>query len=198
MTTNAVYVIGGAGTGKSTFMAALLGHRKAALGPLEDLHVKPNKKALVTLRGHRSGDGRGLYLGCMRDEFPGTDGLDRASSPTGVEWLEIGGHEQFAWIVGEGATLATRPFLYALADHTNLLVFHLVADEFVKDLRFTERGSNQQESFVTATATRSANLSSDLAKRGCTGWDVDTADPHQWNSALDTAREHLGKLFQES
>lgn len=197
MSTNAVYIIGGAGTGKSTFMAALLGPRKASLGPLEDLHAKANKKALVTLRGHYCG-ASGLYLGCMRDEFPGTDGLDRASSPTGVDWLESGGLRGLSWMVGEGATLATRPFLYALHEHTNLLVVHLVSDDFVKDLRFAQRGSSQQESFVTATATRSANLSNDLSRRGGRIWRVDSAYRDEWDQALEVASDYLGEEFQRS
>jgi hypothetical protein len=195
--TASVYVIGGAGTGKSTFMAALLGPRAAALGPLEDLHAKPNTKSLVTLRGHRLGTD-GMYLGCMRDEYPGTDGLDRASSPVGKEWLEQGGLRGIAWLVGEGATLATRPFMHALAEHSSLLLIHLFADDFVKDLRFVERGSSQADSFVTATATRSRNLALEMATVRARVWDVDSADPEEWTQALDVATDHLGKLFQES
>ena len=73
--TQAVYIIGGAGTGKSTVTQALLDLLDRPLGPLEDLYSKANSRGtVITLRGHQMGED-GLYLGCMRDSFPGTDGL---------------------------------------------------------------------------------------------------------------------------
>jgi hypothetical protein len=157
------------------------------MGDLEDLHARRNAKALVTLRGHRldSRTGKhGLYLGKMRDNFPGTDGLDRASSATGVEWLQRNGFEEFRFIVGEGATLATRPFLSELAARTELLLLHLWADDFVKDLRFTERGSEQDPRFVEATATRSANLLQDMGVRAAKALSIDSASPEEWEDSL--------------
>ena len=47
----AVYVLGGAGTGKSTFTARVVEMLQAQFGPLKDLHAKENKKNVVTLRG---------------------------------------------------------------------------------------------------------------------------------------------------
>ena len=187
--TRSVYIIGGAGTGKSTFMAALLdGHD---LEPIRDLHSKPNKKNVVVLRGHHVDGGEGLYLGRWRESFPGTDGLDRATSPCGAEWLEMGGALSYGFILGEGATLATRPFIRALAEHTDLLLVHLYAEDFVKELRFAERGSTQPDSFVTATATRALNLWSEMKAAGVSDLDVDSADPQRWGYALNRARKHL-------
>ena len=186
--TRSVYIIGGAGTGKSTFTAELLkGH---AWGPLEDLYALRNRKALVTLRGHRlSVDG--LYLGVHRDSFPGSDGLDRASSPTAVAWLAAGNLP--SWIIGEGATLATRPFLTALAGCTDLLILHLTVDPFIADLRFAARGSNQNPGFVENTVTRSANLANHL-RDVAEVVTVDTGDEEQWAAALSAVRRHLGRV----
>jgi hypothetical protein len=182
--TPSVYIIGGAGTGKSTFMGDLLeivaGRR---LGPLVDLHAKANPKNVVTLRGHETEDG-GLYLGCWRPSFPGTDGLDRASSPVGEEWLDQGGADGYSYLIGEGATLATRRFLTALNVNTDLLLVHLYADDFIKDLRFAERGSDQAWSFVMGTATRSANLLADMKKAGVRTLSVDSAENTEWANAL--------------
>lgn len=191
-----VYVVGGAGTGKSTFMETLLKSIGATMGPLEDLHAKPNKKNVVTLRGHRLADG-GLYIGCMRDSFPGTDGLDRASSVTAEEWLDLGLHTgpvngpATRYIVAEGATLATRRFISALHRHTDLLLVYLHADDFVKELRFAERGSAQAESFVKTTATRSLNLWAEYRAQGVATLDVDTSDPNRWAYALGKSLEHV-------
>jgi hypothetical protein len=194
--TKAVYVIGGAGAGKSTFMADLFTVGQFAPEPLEDFHSKRNAKALVTLRGHRlwvtDQDGlQGLYIGLLRDQFPGTDGLDRATSPTGEEWLREGKHEEFDFIVSEGNTLGTRRFLTALHDTTDLLLVHLWAEEFVKELRFYERGSDQSMSFVTATATRSKNLLRDMNALGVKSLNVDTTSIPEWDESLEACVSHL-------
>lgn len=194
MVTRSVYIIGGAGTGKSTFTAALLGD--CYFGPLLNLHEERNAKNVVTLRGHGlsrptapQGQRGGMYLGAMRDEFPGTDALDRATSPVGAAWLRAG--DLPPWIVSEGATLATRPFMYALAETTLLLAVHLYASDAVKVQRFAERGSAQKESFVTATATRSANLYRDMLPLPGPRLSVDTSVGWEWRTALDLAATHL-------
>lgn len=186
--TRSVYIIGGAGTGKSTFTRELLERLGCRMGSLYDLYALPNKKNVVTLRGHDLEPG-GIYLGCMRDSFPGTDGLDRASSPVGAAWLRNGDLPDF--IVAEGATLATRPFIAALHETTRLLLVHLTADDFIKELRFKQRGSEQADSFVTATATRSANLLADMGKLGVAALEVDTSEPREWSDALTLCLEHL-------
>jgi len=185
--TRSVYIIGGAGTGKSTLMGELLeGH---TLGSLEDLHSKPNSRGtVITLRGHQV-DSDGMYLGCMRDSFPGTDGLDRVSYIPGEEWLETSILP--SWIIAEGATLAARRFIRVLHATTDLLLVHLVADEFVVELRCMERGSKQDEKFVTGTTTRSFNLAHDMSKEGVQVWTVDTASPEECRQAGDIIREHL-------
>jgi hypothetical protein len=195
--TRALYVLGGAGAGKSTFMSELLDELLAGedMGELEDLWSKRNAKALVTLRGHRlfapDGTAPGLYLGCWRESFPGTDGLDRASSATGVDWLMSPDVELPEFIVAEGATLATRPFLGALAATTELLVVHLHAPDDVKRERFASRGSDQAESFWKGTATRAANRYAEACESGVSTLSVDTSDPVAWEVALDLSITHV-------
>lgn len=182
--TRSVYIIGGAGTGKSTFMKQLL--LGEPLGPLEDLCSLANKGGnIVTLRGHRVFH-NGMYLGVMRKEFPGSDGLDRASSPTGERWLEDGDLPDL--IISEGATLATRRFLNALNLHTNLLLVHLTVDPEIAMMRFKQRGSDQAPSFVTNTVTRSANLVRDIDTLTLT---IDSDDSFEWINAIDICRSHL-------
>jgi hypothetical protein len=162
--------------------------------PLEDLHSLRNKKALVTLRGHRvhDYDGRdGIYLGYLRESFPGTDGLDRASSPVGEDWLRNCSEDVPEFILAEGATLATRRFLTALHETTDLLLVYLYADDFVKELRFLQRGSNQDPQFVLATATRSENLLRDMNKIGVRFLDIDSSDSARWEAGLSQAVSHI-------
>lgn len=194
--TRSVYVIGGAGTGKSTFMEELLTRSGVELEPLEDLHATPNAKgSLVTLRGHRFD--RGVYLGVMRDQFPGSDGLDRASSITGEEWLHkhqegLGGDGTLPErIIGEGATLATRRFLTALNLTTDLLILALRCDPMIHDLRLLARGTGQMSQFVTATVTRTENLVRDMEKELATVRWVESDDGEDWQAGLLAALVHL-------
>lgn len=197
--TPSVYVVGGAATGKSTFMGQLLDQLDPALhySPLTNLHATPNARGtIITLRGHALATrrGNGLYLGVLRDEFPGTDGLDRASSIAGEAWLEDGWADLFPFIVAEGATLATRRFIGALHKHTDLLLVHLTAEPWLKELRCLQRGSEQAESFVLGTATRAANLVRDMEMEGATSWHVDTDEPEEWDAALERALNHISRV----
>ena len=185
------YLIGGAGTGKSTFTARLLGEMKVGFGPLVDLLTLPNKKNDVTLRGHYLEPNHGLYLGVQRESFPGTDGLDRASSPVGEAWLRAG-ESLPPYLVGEGATLATTRFLTALLDCSDLLLLHLTCPPDEVERRFAERGSNQNPNFVAATVTRSANRVSDIANLGGRVMTVNSGDPDSVELALDLCKHHLG------
>lgn len=199
--TQSVYIIGGAGVGKSTFTAALLDRLPAVLWELEDLHSTPNAAGnLVTLRGQQlrsMGEPWGLYLGLMREQFPGTDGLDRASSLPGEEWLHkhregLGGDGTLPErILGEGSTLATRRFLTALNVTTDLLILHLECDPVVHDLRLYNRGSGQDDSFVKSTVTRASNLARDMRKELADIHIVHTDDPEDWTAGLEAALSHL-------
>jgi len=157
----AIYIVGGAGSGKSTLMGWFLEHIQAELQPLTDMHVKRNKRFRVTLRGQAfdSAVGPGVYLGLMRDKHPGTDGLDRASTPTAVEWLEVGDLlGELPAIVAEGATLSTKAFFQKLAETHDLLVVHLVVSEEERQRRFDQRGTTQKDLFVKSTISRGRNM----------------------------------------
>lgn len=193
--TRSLYILGAAGTGKSTFTSELTERLELDLGPLEDLHSKPNAAGnLVTLRGHRAWSFTGpveslIYLGVMREQFPGSDGLDRASSPTGEEWLTQGNLP--AAILAEGATLATRRFLYGLHAHTELEVLAFRCDPIVHDIRLLSRGAGQMNSFVQSTITKTNNLVRDLEKQGAQVYWVDSDDPDSWEAGLLRAIMHL-------
>lgn len=196
MISRSVYIIGGAGSGKSTFMNDLLERNVMVHGPLEDLHSLRNAKALVTLRGHRvyTYEGQeGLYLGCIRDAFPGTDGLDRASSPVGEAWLNEKSLPPF--ILSEGATLATRRFLYALRERTDFLLIHLRASDEARQARFARRGSTQNAQFVQNTITRSLNLATDVGLAGARVLYIDTEDLVEWQVGLEEVEFHISKSF---
>lgn len=190
MIPRAVYVIGGAGAGKSTLSARLF--EGASFGPLEDLHSKPNARgSLITLRGQYATLRPGhevLYLGVWREAFPGTDGLDRVSTVAGKEWLEECPIP--ARIFGEGNTLSARPFMYALAEATDLAVIHLSASPEEIERRVEGRGHAMNMTWVHGTATRAANLAHDLEYLADV-WHVRSDIPGEADLALEIARNHL-------
>lgn len=192
-----VYIVGGAGAGKSTFMAALIDEMGIYWNTqMTDLLSLQNAKALVTLRGHEARDSsgrRGMYLGCLREHFPGTDGLDRASSPVGEKWLNDNRSNLPDFIVSEGATLATRRFIGALAYRTDMLLVHLTVDEEMRTARFAERGSNQNPRFVANTVTRSRNIAAFAAEAGAKVIGFNTADRDSWDVVLGLVADHLEK-----
>lgn len=190
----AVYIIGGAGSGKSSLMGNFLKHLGAKLGPLEDLHVKPNKKNDVTLRGSRysSNFGPGLYLGLMREEHPGTDGLDRASTPTAVEWLELGDLlGGLPNIISEGNVLATKPFFKKLSTSHDLLVVHLLVSDEERLQRLKARGTNQKSTFVAGTVTRGKNMARFAEECGAKVLEVDTESTGYTEETCEYMTDHL-------
>src|SRR5699024_5942204 len=152
LVTRTVYILGGAGTGESTFTAELL--EPWDLGPLEIFHEEPlvrgkGRPAMIKVRGHlgETPDGiGGLYPGQMRPEIPGPDSLDRVCGPAVNAWLRGGNLPDF--IIAEGALLANPRQLPVFAEETDLLVLHFTVDEMIADLRFLARGSNQAPTYV--------------------------------------------------
>lgn len=185
--TRSVYIIGGAGTGKSTFTAQLIEEMGLTFGPLESLHSRHNGRGTVHLRGHRIGDG--VYLGVNREHHPGTDGLDWTSSVTGTEWLQAG--ELPAFIIGEGATLSTKRFLGALAETTDLMLILLTAPPEEVERRFIERDTDQDRRFVAATVSRSKNMFNFMRGNRCGQLNINTVDPNSWEIGLDLVKEFL-------
>ncbi len=188
--TRSIYVVGGAGAGKSTFTGQLIDGMEHE--PLTELHTTPIKNGdRVPLRGHRLryGEVDGVYLGVLRDSFPGSDGLARTSGVPGEEWLQTG--ELPSFLISEGATLATRRFLSALHQATDMLLIHLHASDEVKIERFAERESAQDPKFVRGSATRAFNRMTEALEAGAVCLSIDSTDEGAWELGLDLARGHL-------
>jgi hypothetical protein len=160
-------------------------------GPHEDWYTVQNKAGRdEVLRGHRLGLD-GAYLGRLRESFPGTDGLSRSTVIAGEAWLLDDSTWHPDWMLGEGATFATVGFLGTLLRASNLLLVRLLADPATIALRCSERGSNQAETFLRGTVTRSTNSAERLAADGARVLTVDTDDPLAVDLASDIIVAHL-------
>lgn len=162
----ALYVLGGPGTGKTTLVERLLRpyERGPAFATLGLMWVEP-----VYLG---SGTVVGLVLGRRRERFSGTDALGMAVQPDALAWLASAG-EFSPWIIGEGQRLGNAGFLYALADHADLTVVHLVADEAVRLERCAGRGSAQNEAWMRGSVTRAAKAAERCLAVGIRVWELD-------------------------
>ena len=181
MNSRSLYIIGGSGSGKSTAMGRVLEATGVTLGPHEvfwSTHFPERKvPATVHLRGHYFTGG--AYLGLMRDEFPGADGLDNASGPVLREWLETA-RPLPELILGEGLVFSSEASLKAFHQHTDLLVLYMHAppDEIAR--RQASRTHKLTAAWVEQTATRARNLAAKLRSSGISvvDNDVDAAILH--------------------
>lgn len=144
-----LYIFGPPAAGKSTLM------RQLRL-PWDMELVKFPPVPHVVLRSQRTGVAHGLELGVPRETHPGTDSLAMDISHRASDFL-IRSPLDFA--LGEGARLATRPFLTRLLDAgVRVHLLYLYAPGDLLDARCAERGTRQNPGWRKGAATRAYNL----------------------------------------
>lgn len=148
--TRSLYIIGGSGVGKSSLMRQLLEGWTA--GPYERL--MPRELFGHTLAGPQ---GSGVYLGHLRDEYPGTDALSLSVNPHAIGWVLTADLPDF--LFGEGARLANFKFLRVLHEWTDLTIVHLVIPPKTAALRREVRGGKMiDDGHALRTMTGAFNL----------------------------------------
>lgn len=155
---HSIYVLGAPGVGKSTLMAGLLAN--VAMGPVTTLRG--------TLRGHYFNGG--VYLGIMRNRFPGTDGL-AMNATTDAEAFVLSATDGL--LIGEGSRLGHTRFLDKCNVGRDMTLIHLHASEDALCARRNHRGSDQNVIWMRGAATRARHA-------------FDNARPHQ-RIDLDTS-----------
>lgn len=134
MKPTAIYLIGEPGVGKTTVSLELAA--KYALQPAIRLHKQLWGQEMT--RGHIT---KGVLLGKSKPPFSGTDALGMSVNPDACHWVE--NQTDYRLIIGEGARLTNTKFLTALAEHTNLTLALLTADNA------QERRENRQKAMGT-------------------------------------------------
>lgn len=149
MINHMLYIAGPPGVGKSTLA------RELTVG--WDKMVHPNDHVPhVSLRHPASGRRIGVELGVPRPEFPGTDSLSMSIGPRALAWLT---QDRIPFALGEGARLATRPFLGGLvASGVRLTFVSLSAPQDLLDLRWQERGAKQHTGWRKGAFTRAERM----------------------------------------
>lgn len=149
MISNLLYVCGAPGVGKSTAMRLLR-------EPWDNEVMRHEPVPHVRLRHRVTGQIHGVELGVPRDDFPGTDALSMAISPYALAFLSS---TYYPFAMGEGARLATRPFLGGLAQQgVRTTLIYLTADPEVLEDRWRQRGAKQNPSWRKGAATRAAGI----------------------------------------
>ena len=153
-----LYVIGAPGSGKTTLV------EKALAGCASSLELKPFAVRWYPEFGQNSG----VQLGKARREFGGTDTLSMSVQPLVIEWMKMGFNR---CIIGEGDRLTSGAFFDAcFAAGWELTVVHLDTPKELTQARCTERGSTQNEQWMTGRRTKVERL----AKKYCTkDWVLD-------------------------
>lgn len=158
--TRSLYIIGAPGSGKSTAMAKLL----------EGWAIGPYTRWQPEVFGHyleHPEKGRGVYLGHLRPEYPGTDALSLSVGPRAVEWLEVLPLLGIDVVYGEGARLSHIGFLLALNEATDLTVVYLDVDPDVAAQRRLDRGGKMlSATFCKTQTTKAANAAAACREAG--------------------------------
>jgi len=98
----------------------------------------------------------GLELGVPRPDFPGTDALAMDVGPRALAFLST---QLVPFALGEGARLATQPFIGGLARAgVSVTLVRLTADEELLEQRWRDRGSKQNPSWRKGAGTRALRL----------------------------------------
>jgi len=162
----AIYIVGGAGSGKSTLMKSILKIMTTVLDPLKTLHTETNKVGhRINLYGHEFNSdifGPGVYLGKMRSEYPGTDALGQGAQVAMKGFLAQGSGPSL-FILGEGYRFTTRPVLSALGETHELTLVHLDAPVDYLLGRAEASGKETSERQIRQSTTQSGKVARDLS-----------------------------------
>ena len=159
--TQAVYIIGAPGSGKSTLMARRLAGW--TVGP----YVRWTPKEMFGHYLYHPEHGHGAYLGHLRADYPGTDALSLSVAPQALLWLNSLPLLGLDWIFGEGTRLSHMGFLTALAAQTDLTVQYLQVSPEVAAARRSARGGKLlSPQYCRVATTKAANAASSCGEAG--------------------------------
>jgi dephospho-CoA kinase len=146
-----VVAIGGEpGAGKSTLMKEIIKHY--AVEPKYDaFKLVPylQKQNIYILGKYEEGE-----------VFSGTDRMSMAVQPEAVKFLESLSND--STVLFEGDRLFTASFLEHCLDKYDLNIIYLSTTKQIREERYKERGSNQNETWLQGRETKISNIMSNM------------------------------------
>jgi len=149
-----VIAIGGEpGAGKSTLMKILL----------NVFEMTPKFDSVKLVPYHKSPNKEYYILGKYEDGevFSGTDRMSMAVQPEAVKFL--GSLPDNAIVLFEGDRLFTTSFLEHCVDNYDTNIIYLSTDKSIREERYKERGSNQNETWLQGRETKISNILSNMS-----------------------------------
>lgn len=149
-----VYVIGEPGSGKTTLMKRVMEESKVTKDihsnenfPLVPFHT--NNKNLIVLGKYAEGD-----------VFGGTDKTSMAVQPQAIEFLKAiqKSSDNNINITAEGDRLTTASFIEHIVEEYDATIYYLRTTPDVRQVRYKERGSNQNETWLNGRITKIQNI----------------------------------------
>lgn len=92
--------------------------------------------------------------------FSGTDRMSMAVQPEAIKFLAS--LEKDAIVLFEGDRLFTASFLENCLENYDLEIIYLETDRLIRENRYKERGSNQNETWLQGRETKIANILSNM------------------------------------
>lgn len=148
-----VVAIGGEpGAGKSTLMKIFI----------ESFKMEPVFDKVKLVPYHKSPEKQYYVLGKYEEGevFSGTDRMSMAVQPEAVKFLAS--LPKDAVVLFEGDRLFTASFLEHCVENYETNIIYLSTDKSVREERYKERGSNQNETWLQGRETKIANILSNM------------------------------------
>jgi uridine kinase len=146
-----IIAIGGEpGAGKTTLMRELINH----------YNVEPKYDSFRLVPYLQNGN---VYILGKYEEgevFSGTDRMSMAVQPEAIKFLASLPKDSV--VLYEGDRLFTSSFLEHCIDNYHLQIVYLKTDKSVRQERYKERGSNQNETWLQGRETKVANILSNM------------------------------------
>lgn len=175
-----VIAIGGEpGVGKSTLIKSILNDT-----------FKYVKEGLVKYHQNKNVYILGEY-GSDANYAQGTDKMSMACQPKVQEFLTQLPDDSI--VIFEGDRLFNNSFLTFCNDRFDLKIIILDAEEEVKKQRYKDRGSEQNETWLSGRKTKVSNISQNLEF-----FDIITTYPHNTNSELNSISNFIKEQMNDS
>lgn len=146
-----VIAIGGEpGAGKSTLMKAIL----------NKYNWEPKFNSFKVVPYHQYGNNYILGKYEEGEVFSGTDRMSMAVQPEAVKFLKT--LDENAIVLYEGDRLFTASFLEHCVDNYDTTIIYLETDKIVRQSRYEERGSDQNQTWLEGRETKISNILSNM------------------------------------